>query len=145
MEAHAAAKRRRWYERWARAESVAVIVAAGLLAASFVYVPGRMPPVSRCLMSEVLGIPCPLCGMTRSFCSLARGQWADSFVYHPLGPVVFAMCVGIVILGLRDVLIGRYLLRRVSSRIHFENPWPYIGAFALLWSSKLAAVGIFGL
>jgi hypothetical protein len=43
----------------------------------------------RCLLYEFFGIKCALCGLTRSFCSLADGNWRQSLNYHLLGPLIF--------------------------------------------------------
>ncbi len=32
---------------------------------------------------------CPLCGMTRSFCAMSSGQFADSFDWNRGGPVLY--------------------------------------------------------
>ncbi|MHC4693265.1 MAG: DUF2752 domain-containing protein, partial [Planctomycetota bacterium] len=39
---------------------------------------------------ETVGIKCALCGLTRSFCSLAHGNWQKSIKFHVLGPIIFA-------------------------------------------------------
>lgn len=44
-----------------------------------------------CWLHETLGIRCALCGLSRSFCSLARGDVAAGLHFHRLGPVVFAL------------------------------------------------------
>lgn len=44
----------------------------------------------RCLLYEMSGIKCALCGLTRSFCSLAHGDWRQSVQFHILGPIIFA-------------------------------------------------------
>jgi hypothetical protein len=47
-----------------------------------------------CLLRRATGLPCPGCGLTRSFCAIAKGQVDRSFHFHALGPVLFAMaCV----------------------------------------------------
>jgi len=42
-----------------------------------------------CLFRSVTTIPCPFCGLTRSFVSVARGRFRDAWLYHPLGPPLF--------------------------------------------------------
>jgi hypothetical protein len=44
-----------------------------------------------CWLHETLGIRCGLCGLSRSFCSLARGDIAAGLHFHRLGPAVFAL------------------------------------------------------
>lgn len=44
--------------------------------------------IYQCPTRLLLGVPCPFCGMTRAFVSLARFNIVDSFYYHPLWPIV---------------------------------------------------------
>ena len=44
----------------------------------------------RCPLYEIVGIKCALCGLTRSFCSLAHGNLLSSIRFHTLGPLFFA-------------------------------------------------------
>jgi hypothetical protein len=44
-----------------------------------------------CWLHDTFGIKCALCGLSRSFCSLAHGDIVASLGFHPLGPVVFAL------------------------------------------------------
>ena len=37
-----------------------------------------------CVVYQLLGIPCPGCGMTRAWLSLLRGDFAGAFRAHPL-------------------------------------------------------------
>ena len=53
-----------------------------------------------CLFKMVFHIPCPGCGMTRSFKALWRGDWFVAVRYHPLGPLFFGICVGFLLLAL---------------------------------------------
>lgn len=72
-----------------------------------------------CVFNRLTGLPCPGCGMTRSFCAIGKGEWARALLFHPLGPAVFAIAVaywarsGIALLGRVD-LARRFdaLLRR---------------------------------
>ena len=42
-------------------------------------------------MQRWFGIPCPGCGLTRSFISLAHGHWSEAWRYNPAGPVWFLL------------------------------------------------------
>jgi len=44
----------------------------------------------RCPLYEIVGIKCALCGLTRSFCSLAHGNLLASIRFHTLGLLIFA-------------------------------------------------------
>jgi hypothetical protein len=44
---------------------------------------------SICIFYNITGVPCPGCGMTRSFMSLLKLDFKSSFNYHPLFPLVF--------------------------------------------------------
>ena len=46
-----------------------------------------------CFLYHTFGIKCALCGLSRSFCSLADGDLAGSFGFHPLGPLLFFFTV----------------------------------------------------
>jgi hypothetical protein len=42
-----------------------------------------VPPL--CMSRQLFGIPCPGCGLTRSFIYLAHGNWAASWRSHHVG------------------------------------------------------------
>ena len=44
--------------------------------------------VSPCIIYLVTGLPCPACGLTRAFISLARLDLRQALAYHPLFFVV---------------------------------------------------------
>lgn len=54
--------------------------------------------IHRCPLQFFFGVPCALCGMTRAFMALARGDVSGAFHQHPLWPTVpfiagfFALC-----------------------------------------------------
>ena len=49
--------------------------------------------IYRCPLNYFVGIPCPLCGMTRALRSLLAGDVAKAFYYHPLWPVFIISAV----------------------------------------------------
>ncbi len=48
---------------------------------------------SICAFHNVFGLPCPGCGLTRSFVSMGHGLFMESYRWHPLGPVLFVMAI----------------------------------------------------
>lgn len=44
--------------------------------------------IYQCPFRAILGIPCPSCGLTRSYLHAARLDFKNAFYYHPLWPVV---------------------------------------------------------
>ncbi len=77
---------------------IVLLMCAAVLAASFILSPGGDGPSFlgyrwpfHCWLHETLSIRCALCGMSRSFCSLAHGDIQASFGFHPLGPFLFAL------------------------------------------------------
>jgi hypothetical protein len=58
-----------------------------------------------CPFRHLTGLPCPLCGMTRSVLCFFQGNWHASLLWHPLGPLVgISMVMGfltMVIPGIR--------------------------------------------
>ena len=46
-----------------------------------------------CTFRRITGLPCPGCGMTRSFISIAHGQLVDAWRFNPAGVAFFAVVV----------------------------------------------------
>lgn len=92
-----------------------LIVTSVMLAGSFLLPPPdragqifKMP--SPCLFYHMTGLPCPACGLTRSYVCIAHGQLSQAFVWHPLGPVLFAATVFYWLDALSWMRCGRPLL-----------------------------------
>ncbi len=46
-----------------------------------------------CMSKIVFDAPCPGCGLTRSFVSLAHGECVTAFLLNPAGPLLFIICL----------------------------------------------------
>jgi len=46
-----------------------------------------------CVSRTLLGVPCPGCGLTRSFAALIRGDLLKAVILNPMGPVLFLACL----------------------------------------------------
>jgi hypothetical protein len=55
------------------------------------YCPPAEPVFRLCPFYWLTGRPCPLCGLTRAFCALAKGHWSQAIHFHTLSPLAFAM------------------------------------------------------
>ena len=59
---------------------------------------------STCLVINIFGIPCPLCGMSRSFERLIQMDFAGSIYYNPFSilffPLIFILLVVILVASL---------------------------------------------
>ncbi len=42
---------------------------------------------------RIFGLPCPGCGLTRSFVAIAHGEFALASQMNPMGPVFFVLCL----------------------------------------------------
>jgi len=42
-----------------------------------------------CFLYEAVGVKCALCGLSRSFCSLAHGDFHRATAFHYCGPLIF--------------------------------------------------------
>ena len=74
-----------------------------------IFLPAWFLKLYSCPLEGIFGVPCPLCGITRAFRSLAAGDIRTAFYYHPLWPVILAA----------SILYVLYIFRiiRVSPRV----------------------------
>lgn len=73
------------------------LAAVAALAVSFVYTPSAMPKLGMCLFRRVTELPCPGCGLTRSFCAISHGDFAGAWAFHPFGFAFYALAVTLVL------------------------------------------------
>jgi hypothetical protein len=59
-----------------------------------------------CWLRAVIGVPCPFCGMTRSFVAFAHGEIGEALRAHPAGPLLFVALVLGAALALRAAIAG---------------------------------------
>ncbi len=96
---------------------------------------GHLPSV--CLFYHLTGLPCPGCGLTRSFVCLGHGRFGEALHWHPLGPAIFLL---FLLLWLRCGVFwlhGKTLLPlspRAHSRLSFAG-------CAVLVLADLARIG----
>ncbi|MBD1999390.1 DUF2752 domain-containing protein [Leptolyngbya sp. FACHB-541] len=77
------------------------------IAGAYLYNQGYRVPLLQCPILHLTGIPCPTCGMTRSFMAIAQGDFGLAIQHHLLGPIVFAGFVGVAIHIAVELLAAR--------------------------------------
>lgn len=87
------------YDRRLRLIKATIFAIPVILAFFYDYTSTKSPFF--CLFRSFTGIPCPGCGLTRSFIAIARGDFADAISYHLFGIVIF---VGFAIASLHLIL-----------------------------------------
>ena len=124
--------------------AVASLVASWVLVPGpdeFVYVLGETRFGGECGFTMVTGLPCPQCGMTRSFAWAARGHLIRSFLYSPGGMTLFLWIqtggvVGLVRLIRRD---ARALTPPWELLFGWSMSWVVL-FYALPWALRLAGI-----
>jgi hypothetical protein len=87
-----------------RLASAEVLAAGGVvaLAAACLFSPEHIDdgPVI-CPFRRLTGLPCPGCGLTRSWVHLTHGWWRESVLAHPFGPLAVVLVVVLAVLAVR--------------------------------------------
>jgi len=132
---------------WRAGHAAAACLLAGVLAASFLgRTPlGRIDPQedhperSICILRRLTGLPCPTCGMTRSFSAIARGDLWPAVAAHPLGPLTFAASLLLLVRSAGIALTGRRWMDRVARVMVWSLPF-VAAALLALWVWRLAGM-----
>ena len=110
-----------------RGTAPAFVAAVGALAAAAALEPASIEsgPVL-CPFRLLTGLPCPGCGLTRSWVYLVHGQWSDGLAANPFGALALVAVVAFV------TAVAVAAIRRA--------PLPDVGR--VLTSRALVAVGV---
>lgn len=76
---------------------------------AYFYNQGYRVPFLGCPIRHLTGIPCPTCGMTRSFMAIASGDWSQAIEQHLFGPIVFGVFLVAIGQSAIELLTGRHL------------------------------------
>lgn len=98
------------------------LVAITVLSFSFIWTPETLPKVDICFSRHALGVSCPTCGMTRAFCAMSHGRFAQATAFNPLVWLFFPLMLAMLALP----LIPRF---QIAPRAHLAL---YFTCLALL-------------
>ena len=82
---------------------------------------------STCAFRRITGLPCPGCGLTRSWVLTAHGHLRHASERHPFGPPTFLVSLALVLRGPRAVPVG-------SLPRHQEQALAGVAAVWLSWA-----------
>jgi hypothetical protein len=118
-----------------------IIVLAG--AFIYPYLESLVGPIMPgCLFHRVTGLPCLLCGMTRSLAATARGDLAEAFRMHLLGPPFFLLITVVTLLLAVEFVVSRRILPRPGRRAWKYTAWGTLGVLAVVWVIRLVFLGV---
>jgi len=120
-----------------------------ILGASLVLpLPGQDGSISHlpslCPFYNLTGLPCPGCGLTRAFVCLGHGRWHESLHWHPLGWLVYGVCL---LLWLRNGLfwVRGVTLWPLSPRAVTNLSWSAAAALLLTGIARIGWLAAHGL
>jgi hypothetical protein len=111
-------------------------VCAGVLVASVALPLPRLGAIlglpSPCGFFMLTGLPCPGCGLTRSFVCCGHGHLLEAFVWHPLGPFLFVA----------TILGAIFPLLKIRFSAKYANPLMAVAllTFGLFWLLRLGGI-----
>jgi hypothetical protein len=116
--------------------------AAALMLAALQYLPIRVDGSiggvgDVCPFRHLTGLPCPLCGMTRSLLCFFQGNLHASLLWHPLGPL---LGIGIIT-GFLTLMIPEIRINNLAAKL--PQRFCAVLIFALFmscWALRLAGV-----
>lgn len=95
------------------------ILLSGIILSSLVITPFHESENTVCLFKNILGIPCPICGMTRAFLFLGHGDIYEAVGLNILSPLVFSIVVILWLYSVIRIFIGNDLVVRLTQRERF--------------------------
>ena len=96
-------------------------VAAWLGLALAIATPPHGTSFSICWFKNCTGLPCPGCGLTRSFSCGLRGMFLESLHYHPMGLLILFLLISIALVSLLPPVLKQRLADFIASRAFAFN------------------------
>ena len=126
-----------------RGELVAFAVITAIFVASVVWHPADDGGFVLCLFRRLTDLPCPGCGLTRSFCATAKGEVGRAFDFHWLGPALFLVAAvywarGVALVAGFSEAVDRF--DRTVSR--WRLPYALVAALFVAWVLRLASLAV---
>lgn len=123
---------------------IALLGLTAVFAVSVLLKPATGEYFTLCGFKNLTGLPCPGCGLTHSFCALARGSIGEAFEFNLLGPLLYVVLI-LVWIRSACVLLNREKevrgFRRITERVNVVRVFAY--AFAVYGTARIVYLVIF--
>ncbi len=86
-----------------------IAICSMALLGSVIYAPFANTGPVFCPLRFTTGIPCPGCGLTRSFCALSKGQFTAAVGYHLFGPLLYLAAAFALPLMIYQLITGKQI------------------------------------
>jgi hypothetical protein len=90
-----------------------------------------------CIFRAATHVPCPMCGMTRSFIFTAHGNLEAALNMHLLGPLLFFLVAATTVYLAVSVVSGYRVRLTLSPRVRRIAFWSVAALFVACWIVKL--------
>ena len=128
-----------------RGELLGLAALTAVLVASVMWRPADDGGFILCAFRRLTGLPCMGCGLTRSFCAIAKGELWRAAEFHPLGPALFVTAVVYWARGLAAVSgLGERVAAFDRAVVRLRLPLAAIVALTVAWIVQLVALGLDG-
>ena len=108
------------------AGGLAIMFAVSLRPVDLASLPPTFGPAaaggSICFLWRTTHVPCPTCGVTRSFYALGQGALGEAVAFHPLGPVLYVLLAVVMVRSAGVALRGRTWLDRTARALVWSIP-----------------------
>lgn len=96
--------------RWSAGDRIIVVAAVAVILitsglGAWMNRGGSLPSQSFCVSVLAFGHECPGCGLTRSFVAIGSGNFADAVLLNPLGPVLLAGIVSLLVMRIAKLFV----------------------------------------
>ncbi len=97
-----------------------------------------------CYFKKITGLPCPGCGITRSLCAIAKGNFIHSLKFHPLGLLSFTIILGIWLKAIVELMFKRTLVLSINQKIKTIILYVFIYLTGIFWVVRIGlTAGLF--
>lgn len=116
------------------------LAAAAALLASFLLPPESLPGFEVCSFKSLTGLPCPGCGLTRGFCAVSHGRFAEATAFNAFSIPLYGLAL---LLLASPWLVRRFpgLAGRVAQRRLFRAGGVLAAAMAVYGIWRMMNLG----
>ncbi len=91
-----------------------------------------------CAFKNIIGLPCPGCGLAHSVCALGKGRFIESFRFNLLGPAVYLLAFAI---WLRSICViagwSRPVVWMDRAAARMKLIWTFTAMFAVFGMGRI--------